>query len=171
MKKTLIEQTETEKQVMKVSGKWQEIVTVLDATGNILSRVITPLKVEFHLKDVLQVIVGASLLAIPIGFTEETWRLGEQLPMANVIWFPILSFLFIGLFVYYNYYHKRLRNHWLSFIKRIFFTYFFSFVLVAILMHVIDKTPWATDWMLALKRVLIVTFPCALSGTIADTLK
>ncbi len=168
---TQVDRTETQKQVLKVGGRWQEIVTILDGTGNVLSRVMSPLKVEFHLKDVLQVIVGASLLAIPVGFTEETWKLGENLPMKNVIWFLILSLLYIGLFVYYNFYRNRLKKHWLAFSKRIVFTYVFSFLVVALLMHIIQQTPWTTDWVLALKRVLIVTFPCALSGTIADTLK
>ncbi len=165
------ETPETHKQVVKVGGRLQEIVTILDSTGTVLSRVMSPLKVEFHLKDVLQVIVGASLLAIPVGFTEETWNLGENLPMQNVMWFLILSLLYIGLFVYYNFYRNRLRNHWLSFVKRVLFTYLFSFLVVAIMMHIIQQTPWSTDWALALKRVLIVTFPCSLSGTIADTIK
>jgi len=43
------------------------------------------LHLEFQLKDVLQVMIGASILSIPVGFTEETWYLGETLPMANII--------------------------------------------------------------------------------------
>ena len=52
---------------------------------------------EFHLKDLLQVIIGASILAIPVGFTEETWRLGENLPMINIIGLLLLSLLFVTL--------------------------------------------------------------------------
>lgn len=163
--------TKTQKEVIKVGGRWQEITTILDGAGNVLSSIMSPLKVEFHFKDLLQVVVGASLLAIPIGFTEETWNLGEQLPLENVLWFPFLSVLFIGLFVYYNFYQRRLKNHWLGFTKRVLFTYLFSFLVVAGLMTIINQAPWNTDWILALKRVLIVSFPCALSGTITDTIK
>lgn len=165
------ENVEMKKHVVNVQGRWQEIVTIIDSTGQVLSKIASPLRIEFHLKDVLQIVVGASLLAIPVGFTEETWKLGQHLSFERVLWFPILSILFIALFVYYNSYQKRLHNHWLSFMKRVFFTYVFSFLIVALLMHVIDQTPWATDWGLALKRVFIVTFPCSLSGAITDTLK
>ncbi len=41
--------------------------------------------VEFRPRDLLQVLVGSSLLAIPMAFTAETWELGEQLPIINVI--------------------------------------------------------------------------------------
>jgi uncharacterized membrane protein len=127
--------------------------------------------VEFHLKDVLQVIIGASILAIPVGFTEETWRLGEHLPLANVLGLLFLSLLFIGLFVYYNYHKSHLRENRNEFLKRVFFTYIISFVVVAMLLTLIQRAPWNTDWLLALKRTIIVTYPASMSGTIADVVK
>jgi uncharacterized membrane protein len=45
----------------------------------------------FELKDILQVIIGATILAIPVGFTEEAWRLGENLPWLNIIGLFLLS--------------------------------------------------------------------------------
>lgn len=170
-KKSASQTHQTRSQDVSIAGRWQEVVTVLDSTGKVLNSIAQPLKLEFHSKDILQVIIGASMLAIPVGFTEETWRLGENLPMANVIWFPILSVLFIGLFTYFNFYKRRLRKHWFRFAKRVFFTYLFSFLVVAGLMHIINQTPWATDWILALKRVFIVAFPCSLSGALTDTIK
>lgn len=163
--------SEHKKQEVKVNGRWQEVVTIFDNAGDVLSHMVQPLKLEFQLKDVLQVIVGASLLAIPVGFTEETWRLGEVLPLANALWFLVLSLLFIALFTYYNSYKGRMKNHWIAFFKRIIFTYLFSFAIVALLMTLIHQAPWESDWILALKRCLIVTFPCSLSGAVADTIK
>ena len=52
-----------------------------------LYKLIHPLALEFHPKDILQVMIGAAILAIPVGFTEETWRFGEILPLSNVIGF------------------------------------------------------------------------------------
>lgn len=161
----------TTKHVVKINGRWQEITTVYDSLGNILSKIVAPLKVEFHFKDVLQIIVGASLLAIPVGFTEETWNLGTSLSFGRTLWFFILSLLFIALFVYYNSYKGRIERYWFGFLKRVVFTYVFSFFVVAFLLFLIDKTPWTDDWLLSLKRVLIVTFPCSLSAAISDNLK
>ncbi|MBD3354678.1 DUF2391 family protein, partial [Candidatus Woesearchaeota archaeon] len=127
---------------------------------------------EFLIKDALQVIIGSSILAIPIGFTEETWELGGSLPILNILGLFLISMLFISSFTYYNY-HKRhgLKKHFGEFVKRIFATYLVSFLVVSVLLLLIQRAPWTTDWLLALKRTVIVTFPSSMSGTIADTIK
>ncbi|MBW2963527.1 DUF2391 family protein [Candidatus Woesearchaeota archaeon] len=129
------------------------------------------IRVEFHFKDLLQVIIGASILAIPVGFTEETWRLGETLPWLNVFILGGLSLLFISAFVYDHYYRGKLNEHWFVFIERVVLTYVVSFLVVAVLLTVIQRTPWSLDLVLSLKRVAIVTFPSTLSAAIADVLK
>lgn len=127
---------------------------------------------EFLIKDVLQVVIGAGVLAIPVGFTEETWRLGEYLPLLNVFFFVLLSLTFISFFVYYNYHHKlKMKGHMDEFAKRVVFTYFFSFLVVAVLLTLIQKAPWQTDILLAFKRTALVTFPASMSAAVADTLK
>lgn len=126
---------------------------------------------EFHPKDILQIILGASILAIPVGYTEETWNLGESLPLFNIMAFMFLSLIFISAFVYYNY-HKEHTKHFLGeFFKRVLLTYVFSFLIVALLLTLIERTPWTTDFLLSFKRTVIVTFPASLSGTIADVIK
>lgn len=161
----------TKKEEIRVEGKLKELVTIKDEKGKIVHKVLSPLMVEFHPRDALQVMIGAAILAIPVGFTEETWRLGQILPLKNVLGFLVLSMLFISAFVYYNYYRNRMNDHWTEFIKRIFATYFFSFIVVGILLFLIQKTPWTTDWILAFKRTVIVTFPASMSAAIADMIK
>jgi len=129
------------------------------------------LKVEFHFKDLLQVIIGASILAIPVGFTEETWKLAETLPWLNVFILAGLSLIFISAFVYDHYYRGKFGEHWFVFFERVILTYVVSFLVVAVLLTVIQRTPWAIDLSLSLKRVAIVTFPSTLSAAIADVLK
>jgi uncharacterized membrane protein len=161
----------SKKEIVDVNGRLKNIVTYHDEKGNVLQRVISPLKVEFKPKDMLQVVVGASILAIPVGFTEETWRLGEHLPFANIIALLAMSLLFISAFVYYNYHSENVSVSWEHFIARVIATYIFSFAVVALLLGIIQVTPWATDWALALKRVIIVTFPSTMSAAVADTIK
>ena len=130
---------------------------------------ITP---EFHLKDLLQIMIGASILAIPVGFTEETWHLGNILPAVNIMGIFILSVLFISAFVYYNYHrHHKLKKHWNEFVKRVISTYIFSFIVVSLILILIQRAPWATDYVLALKRTIIVAFPASMSAAIADMIK
>ncbi|MBW2965727.1 DUF2391 family protein [Candidatus Woesearchaeota archaeon] len=144
---------------------------LITTSEEILHKIVHPVRVEFHVKDILQVIVGASILAIPVGYTEETWRLGEILPLANIIGFILLSLLFISAFTYYHYYHNNISKHWDHFIKRVLLTYLTSFLVVAILLSLIQRTPWTTNLFLAFKRTIIVAFPASMSGAIADVIK
>lgn len=53
---------------------------------------------HFNLEDASQVLVGAFALAVPISFSEEAWRLGESLPMANLLMLLSLSVIFLSFF-------------------------------------------------------------------------
>ncbi|MFH1290163.1 MAG: DUF2391 family protein [Nanoarchaeota archaeon] len=137
----------------------------------IFHEIVDPLIPKFKLHDILQIIIGASILAVPIGFTEETWRLGETLPLINVLGLLLLSLFFISMFTYYQYHRHANKEHLSEFTKRVIATYFLSFVVVAIIMTLIQKAPWSGDLLLAFKRVAIVTFPSSMSAIIADTIK
>jgi len=133
--------------------------------------IIDPFIHEIHLKDVLQIIIGSTILAVPVGFTEETWRLGEKLPWINVIGILLLSVLFISIFIYYNYYRGKIRHHWDKFIERIIITYLVAFIIVSVILTLIDMAPWSTDIFLSLKRIIIVALPSSMSAAIADMIK
>jgi uncharacterized membrane protein len=70
--------------VQRIAGRLLRIVPILDAAGKIIQYVVSPLRVELRRRDIMQILVGSSILAIPVGFTEETWDLGVTLPMNNV---------------------------------------------------------------------------------------
>lgn len=93
-----------EEMIKRIGGYLHRVVPIVDATGKVLDYALKPLMIEFKPRDVMQVIVGASLLSIPVAFTEEAWVLGNELPMLNVVCLSALSLLFIGLFVFYNFY-------------------------------------------------------------------
>ena len=95
------------------------VIPIIDASGKVIHRVVKPLMVEVRARDVVQVIVGASILAIPAGFTEETWKLGEQLPVPNVVAIAVISVFFIALFVYFNFYRNYMDEYRWEFVKRI----------------------------------------------------
>jgi uncharacterized membrane protein len=165
------ERLKTIREVVRVGGKLRELLVIKDEKGTVLHKVLSPLMVEFRLRDVVQVMVGASILSIPIAYTEETWRLAATLPLENVLGFLALSLFFIATFVYYNYYRDRLGKHWVEFLKRSLSTYIISFAVVAVVLTLIQQTPWATDWLLAVKRVILVAFPASMSAVVADVIK
>ncbi|MEK7188941.1 MAG: DUF2391 family protein [Patescibacteria group bacterium] len=144
---------------------------VADEMQDILRRATNPLRTEFLLKDVLQVIIGATILAVPVGLSQESWGLASELPASRIAILAAISIVFIGTFVYYNYYRGTFAEHWDEYIKRVLSTYIFSLLVVAGLLSIIEVAPWSMDWVLTLKRTIIVAFPASMSAVVADTIK
>jgi uncharacterized membrane protein len=157
--------------IRKVGGYLHRVVPVVDSAGRVLDYAIKPLRVEFRLRDMMQIIVGASILAVPVAFTEETWQLGQKLPLANVLCLSLFSIVFIALFTYFNSYRFNFKGHIRNYCLRVGATYLFSLLVVGGLMTIIQQCPWTTDFLLALKRVLIVAFPASMSAAVSDTIK
>ena len=157
--------------IRRIGGYLHRVVPIVDDTGKVVQHVLKPFMVEFRPRDLMQVVVGASVLAVPVAFTEETWTLGEELAMGNVVALSFLSILFIALYVYYNFYRFHLKGNILDFIKRVCSIYFFSLLVVALLLTIIERCPWGTDMQIAIKRILIVAFPASMSAAISDNLK
>jgi len=124
-----------------------------------VKELVQPIRMEFENRDI----------------TEETWRLGEILPFANIFIILALTLIFISTFVYSHYHKGRIKSnpkhHLKHFSNRVLFTYIFSFAIVALLLSVIKVAPWTTDFVLAFKRTIIVAFPCSMGAAIADVLK
>jgi uncharacterized membrane protein len=167
----MVKRLKSQKEVVRISGKLKEIVTLEDEVGNTIHKIISPLMVEFYVRDLLQVIVGATILSIPLAFTEETWRLGEALPMPNIVALGVISFVFMSTFIYYNSYKDQMSDHWFNFFKRVLATYVIALLVVALILTVIEKADWTNEFLLSLKRVIIVALPASLSGAVADGLK
>jgi uncharacterized membrane protein len=164
------QQTEVTIQRMGRGGYLHSIIPILDKSGRVIQRIAKPLMVEVRARDLLQIIVGAAMLAVPVGFTEETWNLGSNLPIFNVIALGSISLLFISIFVYLNFYRFYLNQFVFEYIKRVLIIYIMSIIVVAILLTIIEQCPWETDYILAIKRVIIVTFPASMSATLMDTI-
>ena len=167
----IMEANKPETTIKRIGGYLHRVVPMADSTGKIISYTLKPLMVEFRPRDLMQVIVGASILAVPVAMTEETWVLGAELPMRNVLLLSGLSLLFIAGFVYYNFYRFNFKGHLFEYIKRVAAIYLFSMLVVGLLLTIIQKCPWGVDNLLALKRIMIVGFPASMAAAVSDTLK
>ncbi len=154
-----------------LTHKTSKRMTTNLAKAQPFEKLMEPPKTKFGLRNILQAIVGATILAIPIGFTEETWRLGENLPMWNIIILFFMSIFFVTLFAY-RYFKKRVQKfYWYDLVKRVGSIYLVSFIVVALILFIIQKAPWNSDILLSFKRTIIVAFPSSLGATIAGSLK
>ncbi|MFC1692188.1 DUF2391 family protein [Candidatus Latescibacterota bacterium] len=166
-----IDQQSGKMSVRRIGGYLHYFQPILDNTGKVIGSAVRPLMVEVRPRDILQMIIGASVLAIPVGFTEECWTLGENLPLRNVIILSFISVLFISTFVYFNFYRFHLKGFEVNFIKRCLSIYIVSIILVGLLLTLIQKCPWGVNNIVALKRIIIVAFPASMSAAISDMLK
>ncbi|UCC95567.1 MAG: DUF2391 family protein [Candidatus Omnitrophota bacterium] len=157
--------------IKRIGGYLHKVIPIMDSTGKVVNTVISPFMVELKPKDILQIIVGATILAIPVGLTEETWMLAEQLKMKNVLLLGFISIFFIALFVYFNFYRFHLKGYVAEYIKRVIATYGLSLLVVGLLLTIIEKCPWGLNNILAIKRVIITAFPASMAATISDTMK
>lgn len=157
--------------IKRIGGYLHRIVPIADKSGEVISYALKPLMLEFKPRDIMQVLVGSALLAIPVSLTEEAWNLGESLPNNNILLIASISLLLIGVFVYFNFYKVTLKGYVLEFVKRVIGTYLLSLLVVAVILTLLQKCPWGTDNVLAIKRIVIVAFPAAMSGTLSDTIK
>lgn len=159
-----------EKQIHRVNGQLYETIIIKDDQGKNVQQFDIPLKVELKIQDVLEIIVGASILAVPVAFTEEVWTMGDDLGWLNIVLLNMVALLFLGGFMYYKSYRQHLAMYRNEFYKRLLSTYILSILIVAILLTIVNKCPWLTDFDLALKRVLIGSFPAAMSATVTDSI-
>lgn len=155
----------------RIGGYLHKMVPITDASGKLLHYVTKPLMVELKPRDVMQIIIGSTILALPIAYTEEAWKLGEELPLLNVGFLSLLSLIFIALFVFFNFYRFNLKGYAFNYIKRVIATYLISILVVAVLLTIIQRCPWQDDFILAIKRIIIVSFPASMSATISDVIK
>lgn len=159
------------KEFIRLGKYLNEITTVSDSTGKVLHKLVKPATTEFYLRDVIQVIVGATILAIPVAFTQEVWDLAESLPWNNIFALIAVSLFFISLFVYHNYYTGHFSKNVFNFLKRVASTYTLSLVVVAALMTIIAQADWQTLMELSLKKVFIVSLPASMSAVVSDAIK
>ena len=153
------------------NGYLHRVIPIVDQAGKVVQRVVKPLMVEFRTKDLVQTIIGASILAIPAAYTEETWNLGRDLPNINILGIAAVSILFVAIFVYYNFYRNYLKEFLGQYFVRVVCTYIVAVTVVALLLTLVNQCPWGEDNLLALKRIVVVAFPASMSATITDALK
>jgi uncharacterized membrane protein len=166
------EKTKTKREIVRLGRYLNEIVTIKDASGNLLHKVTKPVMFEVYPRDIMQLIVGATLLSTPIALTEEVWELGKVLPTERIFLIALLSIVFTSLFVYYNFYRQHLKEHFGEFIKRIVLIYFISLCVSFIVLYLFHQAPLAgTSWIITVKRMVIVAFPASMSAAVADMLK
>lgn len=162
-------------EIVKVGKRFNIVRTFMTRSGRIVARTVSPLMIRFERKDVAQVFIGSLLLSTPFIVTEEVWKLGEELSIPSAIALVFLSLTSLILLIYHTRYQTVRTSDGripkVEFVKRIFGSYLLTLSIVATLLTIIGKAPWSIDYMIALKRTILIGLPASLGGAAADLLK
>lgn len=124
---------------------------------------------SFNREDASQITIGAFALAVPISFSEEAWRLGESLPILNLILLFSLSICFLAFFAYESVFQGNIRFRIMVFILRVFFAYLMAALVVALILLALNKFPILSDATLAMKRLIVIAMPASMGAIIVDS--
>ena len=165
-----MEEKAGEPRVERIGGQLHEIHDVTNAAGELLTQLVTPLKVEIRWQDVAQLVVGALAMGVPVAFSEEVWNLGETLPPGRIALIAFVSIVVLAFFVYTLFYRGNVKEHAGKFAARVAIAYSVTLVVCLGILMLIDKGP-LDDLALALKRAIIIALPASFAATAVDYMK
>jgi uncharacterized membrane protein len=120
------------------------------------------------LRDLAEIIVGGCVLAFPVAVTEEVWTISESLPLGRVLYLSSSSLLFIGLFSYHRYFSGQLRGNVGRLVIRVLAIYFVTLASSATILLALNHLTTVETVSIAIKRVVIVSFPASFAATVVD---
>ena len=160
-----------EENIQRINGELHTVVAIQDASGNTIHHDVSRLKVELTLTDVMQILVGAAMLAIPTALTEEVWTMGETVSWFNVIAMLVIEYIIIAMFILLEAYQQHIRAYKVEYIKRIVATLILSGLIVGVFLALVGKLPLFSDPDIAIKRIIIGMLPASMSATVLDSFK
>ena len=125
-------------------------------------------KSSINSEDIIQVVIGASALTVPVAFSEESWRLSETLPLLNVIMLLLISLIFIGLYSFQGIFQGKVKHRLYHFVLRIVIDYGVTLIAVFIILIALNRMPLLDEPIIALKRIILLSFPASMGGVIVD---
>ena len=127
------------------------------------------MKYSFNFQDASQIFVGAFALAVPISFSEEAWRLGETLPLLNLVMLLFLSLIFLTLYTFESVFERNIAHRKFVFVLRIVVAYLITALVVILVLLCINKLPMLSDPFVAIKRVIIISMPASMGAIVVDS--
>lgn len=127
------------------------------------------MNISFNSEDASQVAIGAFTLAVPISFSEEAWKLGETLPLTNLLLIFVLSIVFLSFYTYQSVFQANIKYRIPVFLIRIIIAYFIAALVVSLVLIALNKFPLLTEPVIALKRLIIITMPASMGAIIVDS--
>ena len=92
------------------------------------------MNLNFNFEDASQIAIGAFALAVPVSFSEEAWKLGETLPLLNLLMVFVLSVVILGFFAYESVFQANIIHRIPVFLIRIVIAYLIAALVVSLVL-------------------------------------
>ncbi len=125
---------------------------------------------KIRLNDVAEIILGAVLIGFPVAVTEEVWTISEELALGRVLYICLGSIAILAWFVFFIFYHGKLKGSVGQFIMRVLLAYLITLFAVGSMLFAVDQLPFLTDPTVAIKRMIIVALPASFAATVIDSI-
>jgi uncharacterized membrane protein len=122
-----------------------------------------------NFEDIIQVVVGACALSVPVAFSEEAWNLGRTLPVANIIILVVLSLLFVNLYSLHNIFQGRITHRIFAFFARTVIDYSITLLVVVVVLSALDHLPIFSEPWVAVRSVVVLSFPASMGAVVVDS--
>ncbi|MEL6115703.1 DUF2391 family protein [Photobacterium sp. SP02] len=124
---------------------------------------------KFNAEDLGQIVIGAFALGVPISFSEEAWQLSESLPLLNLSVLVVLTLAFMGLYAYQSMFGQNIRKRVPVFLVRVLGAYLITYLVVCLILFSLNQFPLIDNWVVAVKRALIIAMPASMGAIIVDS--
>ena len=128
-----------------------------------------PTEPRFRQRDLVEIAVGACIMAFPVAVTEEVWNLGRDLTLQRVLLFALASLCFLAALIYVLHGHAELPATRKVFLQRVAGTYGVTLANSASLLLGVDQLDLLQDPAIAFKRTILVAFPASFAATTVDS--
>jgi uncharacterized membrane protein len=124
---------------------------------------------HFKLKDIMQVIAGATVFTIQVALAAEAQSIATGMHWASVLSLAALTVTFVGVFTYFHYHHHRTIKYWGLMLKRTAWTYVISCLTVLTILAIIGEVD-IFNVLASINLIVLVALPASVSAVIADSL-
>jgi len=90
------------------------------------------------------------------------------LPIIAVIMLLLLSLIFIGIYSIQGIFQGKVKHRLYQFALRIVIVYGVTLLVVLIILIALNRMPLFDEPLIALKRVILLSFPASMGGVIVD---
>ena len=121
-------------------------------------------------RDLSEIIIGSLVLAIPVALTEEVWNLSSEISLLRALVISAGSLVCISFFVRTTYFHETTFTSSKQVAARALTVYFLTLFVSAAILYAFGKLPLTSEFLVAIKRTIIVGFPASFAATAVDSL-